>query len=92
MLARMTMLGLLLGAILFPPQTAHGTEPEALTTCPGYRAALDDARGALTRGARAEAVLALERAKAALERCNRSDAGRSTLHAGRPVESAAARA
>jgi len=81
---RTTLLAALVGALLLPPQTAHGATSDALTACPGYRAALDQARGALTRGARAEAVEALERAKVALERCNQHEsAGGGTSHAAR---------
>ena len=89
MLTRAAALIAFLGAILSLPQTVHGANRNLATSCPGYRAALEAARGALVRGARTEAVLALERAKAALADCTHHDPARTTRVATR-AESAAA--
>lgn len=91
MLARVTVLAAFFAAILSVPQTVHGAAADALVSCPGYRAALEAARGALVRGARAEAVLALERAKTALQHCNPPESAHPTRAAtGRGSESTAA--
>ncbi len=67
----------LLLAIIFRPALAAGSDGPA--ACPGYRAALQEARTALDRGARTEAVAALERAKAALAICRRREANRHSV-------------
>ena len=79
MVTRITLLGLLLGASVLLAGTTYAEETKALTMCPGYRTALQDARGALSRGERTEAVAALQRAKAALQRCNREESRRASL-------------
>lgn len=78
MRTRVTALIVFFGAVLSAPQTVHGADAYPGSSCPGYRAALQAARGALVRGARTEAVLALERAKAALADCQQRDTGRAT--------------
>ncbi len=75
MTMRATALAAVLASSLLLPRLGRATEPNPLATCPGYRAALLDARGALDRGERDHAVLALQRAKTALEHCRRREAG-----------------
>jgi len=80
MLRRSLLLGFVAGAVCLASAGAYADDASGLASCPGYRAALLDARGALTRGDRSEALAALERAKAALVKCNREEA-----HGGRTV-------
>ena len=77
MLTRAMLLGLLLGSGIVSAAMSPADETNLLMRCPGYRTALEEARGALDRGARAEAVVALKKAKVALERCSREEAGRT---------------
>ena len=74
-----TLVAIVFAAVSLHPRTAHADGTSALTMCPGYRAAVEEARGALSRGERSEAVAALERAKAALQRCTREEAQRTSL-------------
>ena len=90
MLTRTTVMGLFLAASVALAGPTHAEETNALSMCPGYRTALQDARAALSRGQRAEAVAALQRAKAALQRCNREEAQRASLLAAAPTRKAVA--
>ena len=79
MLRNVALVVLVLASVCLYPRVAQADAATALTRCPGYRAAVEQARGALSRGDRTEAVAALERAKAALQRCNREEAQRTSL-------------
>ena len=79
MLRNIALATLVLGSLYLHPRSSQAEAATALTECPGYRAAVEQARGALSRGDRTEAVAALERAKAALQRCNREEAQRTSL-------------
>lgn len=73
----------LMGSSLVLAGNAPAGEATGFGMCPGYRVALETARGALENGKRTEAVEALQRAKAALENCRRQEARRGTLLATR---------
>lgn len=75
----------LVGSSLLGPHHASAADTNALETCPGYRTALADARGALSRGERSAAVAALKRAKAALEKCNREEAHQPNVIVGKAL-------
>ena len=86
--ARGPLVAALVGSSLLFARTGSADEANGLGMCPGYRVALQTARGALDRGARAEAVAALQRAKAALETCRRQEARRGSLLAAAPIHCA----
>lgn len=88
MLIRALLLGLLLGSGIFSAAVPRAEETNILMRCPGYRTALEEARGALGRGARGDAIAALKKAKVALEQCNREEAGRTNHLANFQVETA----
>jgi hypothetical protein len=73
------LVAVLVGSSLVVARNASADEANGLGMCPGYRVALQTARGALDSGKRAEAVAALRRAKAALENCRRQEARRRSL-------------
>lgn len=75
----------LAGVGLLSPATSSADEVTAIERCPGYGAAVGVARGALAQGKNAEAVEALRRAKAALERCHREETRRTSLLAAATV-------
>ena len=72
----LALTALTLGILATP---ARGEPARPSDRCPAYGVALHDARAALARGNRAQALADLQRAKAALQACDREEARKPSV-------------
>ncbi len=80
MLLRFTLLvAVLAGCSLLSAGVSRADDLSPARMCPGYKTALEKARGAVAQGKRAEAVAALRRAKEALRRCRREEVSKTNI-------------
>lgn len=83
---RLLALTALAVALLATP--ARGERVRPADACPAYGVALREARDALARGDRAQALADLQRAKAALQACGRDEARKPSVVAALTVGTA----